>query len=54
MLVRSDTGRVLDLAWDTVAGKAVPFGGDCTNLALEGENELPLVLPSAAKKGITP
>ena len=37
MLVRSDTGRVLDLAWDTVAGRAVRYGGDCTNYALEGE-----------------
>ena len=42
MLVRADTGRLLtedgrNLAWDTVAGRAVPYGGDCANLALEGE-----------------
>jgi anaerobic selenocysteine-containing dehydrogenase len=42
MLVRADTGRLLtedghNLAWDTVAGRTVPYGGDCTNLALEGE-----------------
>jgi anaerobic selenocysteine-containing dehydrogenase len=40
MLVRSDTGRVLDLAWDTVADRAVPFDGDSTNYALEGEYEV--------------
>jgi anaerobic selenocysteine-containing dehydrogenase len=40
MLVRSDTGRVLDLAWDTVAGHAVPYNGDTTNFALEGEYEV--------------
>lgn len=40
MLVRSDTGQVLDLAWDSVAGKPVAYGGDCTNLALEGEYEV--------------
>jgi anaerobic selenocysteine-containing dehydrogenase len=40
MLVRSDTGQVLDLAWDSVAGRAVPYGGDCANLALEGEYEV--------------
>jgi anaerobic selenocysteine-containing dehydrogenase len=42
MLVRADTGRLLTedghaMAWDTAAGRAVPYGGDCTNLALEGE-----------------
>jgi anaerobic selenocysteine-containing dehydrogenase len=42
MLVRADTGRMLtedgrNLVWDTAAGRAVPYGGDCTNLALEGE-----------------
>jgi anaerobic selenocysteine-containing dehydrogenase len=42
MLVRADTGRLLtedghNLAWDAVAGKAVPYGGDCANFALEGE-----------------
>lgn len=42
MLVRADTGRVLDLAWDVQAGRAVPFGGDCANLALEGEYRVTL------------
>jgi len=50
MLVRADTGRLLSerdlapdgdarrsLAWDISAGRVVPYGGDCTNLALEGE-----------------
>jgi anaerobic selenocysteine-containing dehydrogenase len=40
MLVRSDTGQVLDLAWDAVAGRAVPYGADCASLALEGEYEV--------------
>ena len=40
ILVRSDTGHVLDLAWDSVAGRAVPYGGDNTNYALEGEYEV--------------
>lgn len=40
MLVRSDNGRVLDLAWDTVAGRAVTYRGDSTNYALEGEYEV--------------
>ncbi|HME22586.1 MAG TPA: molybdopterin-dependent oxidoreductase [Acetobacteraceae bacterium] len=42
MLVRADTGRLLtedgrNFVWDKAAGRAVPYGGDCTNLALEGE-----------------
>jgi anaerobic selenocysteine-containing dehydrogenase len=50
MLVRADTGRLLterdlapdgdarrSFAWDTSAGRVVPYGGDCTSLALEGE-----------------
>ena len=36
MLVRSDTGRVLELAWDTVANRAVRSDVDATNFALEG------------------
>ncbi|HUB16568.1 MAG TPA: molybdopterin-dependent oxidoreductase [Acetobacteraceae bacterium] len=49
MLVRADTGRMLTehdldpsgdasrfVAWDNAAGTAVPYGGDCTHLALEG------------------
>lgn len=37
MLVRSDTGRVLELAWDTIANRAVGSDGDPRNFALEGE-----------------
>ncbi len=50
MLVRADTGRLLtarDLApdgdaaryivWDTAADRPEPYGGDCANLALDGE-----------------
>lgn len=40
MLVRSDTGQVLNLAWDTAANRPVPYGNDCTNLALEGEYQV--------------
>ena len=40
ILVRSDNGRVMDLAWDTVADRAVPIGGDSANYALEGEYEV--------------
>ena len=40
MLVRSDTGQVLELAWDSIAGRTVPYGGDCANLALEGEYDV--------------
>jgi len=50
MLVRADTGRLLterdltpdgdprrSVAWDGSAGRLVPYGDDCTSLALEGE-----------------
>jgi anaerobic selenocysteine-containing dehydrogenase len=37
MLVRADDGRMLDLAWDSVRGCAVPFDGDTNDFALEGE-----------------
>jgi len=50
MLVRADNGRLLtardlrpdgdgarNVAWDSVAGRAVPYGGDTAHLALEGE-----------------
>jgi anaerobic selenocysteine-containing dehydrogenase len=50
MLVRSDTGRLLTardlaldgdaarhIAWNIAAARPVAYGGDCTNLALNGE-----------------
>lgn len=42
MLVRADNGRMLmqggrTMVWDSAAGRAVPYGGDCANYALEGE-----------------
>ncbi|HEY1934692.1 MAG TPA: molybdopterin-dependent oxidoreductase [Acetobacteraceae bacterium] len=42
MLVRADNGRMLMqdgrfTVWDSVAERAVPYGGDCANHALEGK-----------------
>jgi anaerobic selenocysteine-containing dehydrogenase len=50
MLVRADTGRLLterdlaldgdagrSIAWDSAGSRLVPYGEDCTSLALEGE-----------------